>query len=1373
MAIAQPQNPSQDRRAAWSQMAGTPVESADDLYQTKRQTTGLDNYSYKPKQGMMKAFFQGLPNDPEYQPSFGEAFAAGTTEFVRSGAEVATELLSDNRKDARASIEELRKTDPEFADELEMSTIGKKPTNTQLALRGTAAIGEGVLTVLPFFKAGRLAIGAGEAALISKMGKAGKVLAGSPSLKTIFTGSLYGSIYGGTYGVHTGEEFNDVLKDMAWGGAAGGAIGGLGVFAGKAYTTTKAGGKALGRLAVSVTPDWVKQGKFIPEFLRSTGYRLEQGFGDVGKNFMKMYNSAVKLGSLDLGRIHLSMVDNGLIEPPPMAKKYFKNTEYVGDNVELMNEYNRILRGKGMYADPIVRADKIASDPRLTYLDELRKWYGTTAQREGVVENLLDLDTYLPKYTQEILLKNTLAEKLAGATSQAEREAIYASNNDIVREMVENSVYNEKAFRSLEESYKAYYDYVDFVEQGGRVKLNDNSFLRKMVMDGQASTIEQAAGKLLEDMKWRKKSLTPMATSLDFKRNVDLPWYDPNPARVMPSYAVDAAMRLSMAKTFGKNDEAISQMIGSISKDPLRGAKAVSDAKKFERLVRTVTGQIERNPQAERVSQFLRALNVPKLVFAQVLNIGQNLNYLLATDFNSTMHGLQVIFREDSMRKALESGVLVNNLLREVFEYSTGGGRLADKILKYSGFTWTEMFNRATGSVVAERWAVRNYSKFMKELGLSELGEAEQKSVIKMLNDKKMLEKRVLDTAIETQKQFFEEYQKIFPDDNFIASAGNIGVARKRLAKLESDVMPKIEKLQKARQVLQDELVNESMPLTDQYVDDLQQSIEMLRGAISQSSEGSTALPIEAIVPEKVYSGEDVGAAIDGAVNLRREQLASILAKLEDKFTEVRAMGTMGGDVPKPIVPKDPTSQDLGQYLAGVNGDIKAIDSAIISLQNELADKSSLLEGVIDSYQIAEKRAAKDFPEGLAYDKFIEKRRTETDKRLLSKQAERITKKNGGVTITLDGDAPQNGYVFSKRKDTEAVKPLEEWVAEDVDSYVDKYFDLLSEDNAHLGIWVDDGNVYMDVSTVLPDKTQALIEARNADQIGIFDLNNFETLYTKDYEKIISDALNQGQVQGAAQSGAEGAAIEKGVAQKGQQIKYEKAESASKLTIEEQALRELGIDVDEAKIRGFLAPDDFVYAAQALVDKTQFSGRASELPAMASTPMGKIIFQFKTFAYQQTKFMAKELKRDAVSNPKRFMRSLLILGTVFPMTGEVLGDIRSLMTQEKRPTRAFDRYMSDLAGAGAWGLAFDFWNSAEHGKTMEFFAGVTASDAVKYLEQVGVPLVKGEGGKAMRNFTKQALRQTGVGRPFVNMAFPSTTPGKTMASSILDWSMDE
>jgi hypothetical protein len=304
---------------------------------------------------------------------------------------------------------------------------------------------------------------------------------------------------------------------------------------------------------------------------------------------VNMWRGASKEATKDLGRIQLQLIDHGLMEPPAGLSKAFKGVEFVGDDVERMLQYNQVLRGKGVYADPVARTAAIEADPKLQFLDGLRKHYGATAQREGVVDSLLDLDTYLPKHTPVVELSGSSRKALAGATTQAEREAVFAANDPMVKEMIDNSVMYEKAFKTADEAYTTYYDYADIVNGGSHTPMGDNKMLQKMVRDGEAKTIEEARGKIIADLAFRKKSLTPMAGSLDFKRKVNLPWYDPNPSRVMPQYTFDASMRIEMAKKFGANDEVIHEMLGKVREDLSRGGDAKRSAQTFEDFVRVVT----------------------------------------------------------------------------------------------------------------------------------------------------------------------------------------------------------------------------------------------------------------------------------------------------------------------------------------------------------------------------------------------------------------------------------------------------------------------------------------------------------------------------------------------------------------------------------------------------------------------------------------------------------------------------------------------------------------------------------------------------------------------------------------------------------------
>lgn len=129
----------------------------------------------------------------------------------------------------------------------------------------------------------------------------------------------------------------------------------------------------------------------------------------------------------------------------------------------------------------------------------------------------------------------------------------------------------------------------------------------------------------------------------------------------------------------------------------------------------------------------------------------------------------------------------------------------------------------------------------------------------------------------------------------------------------------------------------------------------------------------------------------------------------------------------------------------------------------------------------------------------------------ISLKAAELTKKNGGVTINLNGDVPEKGFAYSPYKEVETVIPEANFSQADVDNFIEKYYDKLNEDGNHLGVWIDDGKVYIDISKVNPDENAAVADSIANNQIGLFDLSTFETKLTKDYEKIGDTYIHKGQ----------------------------------------------------------------------------------------------------------------------------------------------------------------------------------------------------------------------------------------------------------------------
>lgn len=139
--------------------------------------------------------------------------------------------------------------------------------------------------------------------------------------------------------------------------------------------------------------------------------------------------------------------------------------------------------------------------------------------------------------------------------------------------------------------------------------------------------------------------------------------------------------------------------------------------------------------------------------------------------------------------------------------------------------------------------------------------------------------------------------------------------------------------------------------------------------------------------------------------------------------------------------------------------------------------------------------------------------------------AYKSTIENGGVTINLKGNKPIEGFAYSPYKNVETVVPKVEFSTAHIDDFIEKNYNKLIESNNHLGVWEDNGQIYMDISKVGPATQKTISQAEKNGQLAVFDLKNYETIYTKlgkaQNEKVNLTNLDGGQVQGANQIGNE------------------------------------------------------------------------------------------------------------------------------------------------------------------------------------------------------------------------------------------------------------
>ena len=210
-----------------------------------------------------------------------------------------------------------------------------------------------------------------------------------------------------------------------------------------------------------------------------------------------------------------------------------------------------------------------------------------------------------------------------------------------------------------------------------------------------------------------------------------------------------------------------------------------------------------------------------------------------------------------------------------------------------------------------------------------------------------------------------------------------------------------------------------------------------------------------------------------------------------------------------------------------------------------------------------------------------------------------------------------------------------------------------------------------------------------------------------------------------------------------------------------QMLSELGVDVDKALARGSLAEDELLVMGKKFSDMTQFRARPQDLPLFASSPQGKVFFQFKNFIYNQTRLVYRTTIQELRNkNFGRATRNFLILATIFPVVGNVIRQVRNIVTGREEESEGFKKYFESIASVGALGIFGDAISSARYGRATEFLVGPTVGEFGEMIEILA-------SGKLER-LEKFGLRRIPfIGQILSQRVFPSKSKKKKLAPSVV------
>lgn len=134
------------------------------------------------------------------------------------------------------------------------------------------------------------------------------------------------------------------------------------------------------------------------------------------------------------------------------------------------------------------------------------------------------------------------------------------------------------------------------------------------------------------------------------------------------------------------------------------------------------------------------------------------------------------------------------------------------------------------------------------------------------------------------------------------------------------------------------------------------------------------------------------------------------------------------------------------------------------------------------------------------------------------------------------------------------------------------------------------------------------------------------------------------------------------------------------------ALAKIGLDTDAiVKRGGALSESEQITAARNIVERTQFKVDPQDLPGWASSPWGRVIAQFRSFGYNQSAFIGREIVQPALSGDVkplvRFLATALPAGAAIKETRNFLQNRDS----EENPAKRVQQYYSQAGGLGLAG----------------------------------------------------------------------------------------
>lgn len=200
----------------------------------------------------------------------------------------------------------------------------------------------------------------------------------------------------------------------------------------------------------------------------------------------------------------------------------------------------------------------------------------------------------------------------------------------------------------------------------------------------------------------------------------------------------------------------------------------------------------------------------------------------------------------------------------------------------------------------------------------------------------------------------------------------------------------------------------------------------------------------------------------------------------------------------------------------------------------------------------------------------------------------------------------------------------------------------------------------------------------------------------------------------------------------------------------EKKFNTLGIDgADLVRRGGILTEEDLIKAGQKISTDVNFWSDSLSLPIFLKSPWGRILGQFKSFAFQQSKFLKDAVVKPALDGD---LGPLMRIVPATVLTGEVIADIKSLIRLKPRTDEGLNRLLNDLAAGGSLGIIGDSIQATNFSDgLLKWAAGPLISDVTDIAYGASDLIRKGK----IRKLGKKVIA-TGV--PFIPYVGPLVAP---------------